>query len=258
MPTFYRPEVLSANPLEAGPIEWIFFDAGGTLFDTLLTADRLLAALGELAAGLDPAAVADRLTEAYIGLGQDHLGPPPDYRVDLDRARLRWRRLARALTRALGVAPARAADCQARLWWAFAEPALFPLFPDVRPVLARLRRDGYRLAIVSNWERRLVRLCAAHGLRPSFEFVLASEQVGFAKPGRLLFAAALERAGCEPRQALYLGDSLDLDARAAAEAGLASVLLDRGPYYPPTAWPSTIRSLLELPALLANARAATH
>ena len=240
----------------AGPIEWVFFDAGGTLFDTLLTAERLLAALGDLAAGLDREAFAARLPRAFAALGQDHLGPPPDFRVDRRRARRRWQRLLDALVEALGVAPARAATCRAALWRAFAEPTLFPLFPEVRPALDELRRAGFRLAIVSNWERRLELLCAAHGLRSRFELVLASEQLGFAKPGRPIFEEAIQRTGCEPGRGLYVGDSLELDAQAAATAGLASVLLDRGRYYPTEAWPNTIGNLAELPTLLAPQRQA--
>jgi putative hydrolase of the HAD superfamily len=233
---------------------WVFFDAGGTLFDTLLSPDRIVRALGDLAPDRPPRGYRDLLARAQReALAADHLGPAPDWPVDAGRARRRWSRLLDRLIAALGLSGAAGQAARDRLWQALAGPQCFPLFEDARPALERLAGLGYRLAVVSNWEPRLEQLCAAHGLAGLLEFVLASEAVGFAKPSRRIFARALELAAVAPNQAVQVGDSLELDARAAQAVGLAAVLLDRGGYYPPASWNPTIASLAALPDLLAAA-----
>ena len=64
--------------------------------------------------------------------------------------------------------------------------------------------------------------------------------------------AGLARAGVPAEAAVHVGDSLDLDARAASAAGLAAILLDRGGCYPANSWRPTISSLEALPSSLAG------
>jgi len=125
----------------------------------------------------------------------------------------------------------------------------FTLYEDVPPTLRQLQAAGYRLAIVSNWERRLETLCASHGIAEFFDFAVISELEGFVKPHVELYRRALQRAGVPPDRVLHVGDKLREDVDGAAQAGIRTVLIDRAESLE-TDYEPRIRSLLELPSLL--------
>ncbi|MFD3454260.1 HAD family hydrolase [Streptomyces sp. NPDC058691] len=128
--------------------------------------------------------------------------------------------------------------------------AAWAAFPDVLPALDALT-PGYRHGLLSNsatahQERKLARL----GLRDRFEFLLCSQELGYAKPAPEAFLAACEALGLPPAEVAYVGDKADTDARGANAAGLHGVWLDRTG----TVTASDLRritGLAQLPALLA-------
>ncbi|MDP9026926.1 MAG: HAD family hydrolase [Actinomycetota bacterium] len=65
------------------------------------------------------------------------------------------------------------------------------------------------------------------GLLPRIENVVASSEVGIAKPDAAIFAHACDVFGVEPGDAAYIGDRLATDALGASAAGLLGVWLDR-------------------------------
>jgi len=127
-------------------------------------------------------------------------------------------------------------------------PKFFTLYPDAPPTLDRLKSRGYRMGIVSNWESRLLQLCAAHRIADHFDFAVVSELEGFVKPHRHMYQRALDLAGVPADQVLHVGDSLRDDIEGAAAVGIRGVLLDRTAsqvdYQP------RIASLLELDRVL--------
>lgn len=231
--------------------EWVFLDAGDTLFRVAEPGSGFEAALAELGYVVPSeqlAAVIERARAEALGL--DHLGPGPDYAVDAERARARRERLVAAILGGVGVPERDFAACGAAVREAFVGAHFFRLYPEVRAVLKRLTGAGYRLGIISNWEPRLELLCRNHGLAEYFQFVLASEAEGFAKPGPYLFRRGLELAGAEPGRCVQVGDSYELDVLGARAVGIEAILLDRGGYYPRGTWEPTIASLDQLPALV--------
>jgi putative hydrolase of the HAD superfamily len=109
----------------------------------------------------------------------------------------------------------------------FATPDAWELFSDVQPLLADLRRRRMRLAIVSNFDGRLLRICAGLGIAVYFDAVVISARAGFAKPDARIFAVALERLGISAGEALHVGDSEAQDIAGAHAAGVRAVLIDR-------------------------------
>lgn len=103
----------------------------------------------------------------------------------------------------------------------------FTLYPDVPEALERLRVGGYRLGIVSNWESRLLDLCAAHGIASYFDFAVISEVEGFVKPHPYMYRRALELASASANRVVHVGDSLRDDVEGAAALGIRGILLDR-------------------------------
>jgi len=102
------------------------------------------------------------------------------------------------------------------------------LFDEVVPVLDRLDAVGLRYATLTNagsafqWDK-LHRL----GLAARIEVLVGVDALGVGKPDPRVFRLVCDRAGIEPARALYVGDELDVDARAAQEAGLTGIWLDR-------------------------------
>jgi putative hydrolase of the HAD superfamily len=124
----------------------------------------------------------------------------------------------------------------------------FTPYPDAAPALAALRRDGRRLAIVSNWDCSLGDWLGPAGLTRPFDAVVTSAVAGAAKPDPAIFRRALELLGAEASDALHVGDSLENDVEGARAAGIRPVLLARASE--PPSGVEAIRSLAELPSLV--------
>lgn len=107
--------------------------------------------------------------------------------------------------------------------------------PDVLPVLAALRDVGVRLGIVSNAATELqVQKLAVAGLGSEGggedwfgRAIIGVDTLGFGKPDPRVFYAGCDLLGVEPGRTAYVGDEPDIDAKAAADAGLFGVWLDR-------------------------------
>jgi putative hydrolase of the HAD superfamily len=113
---------------------------------------------------------------------------------------------------------------------AYAAPALIvPPAVDVgaRPALERLRRQGVRLALVSNIMRSpgatLRKVLDRFGLLACFDHTTFSDEVGLRKPDPEVFALTLRALGVEPAAAVHVGDDPVLDVRGARDAGLRVV-----------------------------------
>jgi putative hydrolase of the HAD superfamily len=132
----------------------------------------------------------------------------------------------------------------------YADPDAWRVFPEVPRVLETLRARGVLLAVVSNFDGRLVPLLAALGLSQRVDAVVHSSQAGSAKPDPAIFLEALARLGVAPADALHVGDDPAADVEGARRAGLAAALVDRrgtGPAV--TGGVPVLRSLDELPGL---------
>lgn len=113
------------------------------------------------------------------------------------------------------------------LYRAFAERRAWHVFEDVFPCLEKLRERGLRLAVISNWDERLVPLLKAIGLVDFFEATVVSIEVGEPKPGRRIFDAAQRELGIGTAHILHVGDTLFEDVEGARGAGFEAVLLKR-------------------------------
>jgi putative hydrolase of the HAD superfamily len=103
----------------------------------------------------------------------------------------------------------------------------FAAYPDAREALARARRAGARVVVVSNWDVSLVQALERTGLAPLLDGVVTSAAVGVGKPLPAIFAAALDLAGAGPTQCLHVGDSLAEDVAGALAIGIPAVWLRR-------------------------------
>ena len=108
------------------------------------------------------------------------------------------------------------------------ESIRFDVYPDVQPALSDLRGRGLTLVAVSNWDISLPRVLERCGLGGQLDGTVTSAGAGARKPDPAIFDAALELAGCEPGEALHVGDTPEEDLEAAHAAGIEVLLIDRG------------------------------
>ncbi len=94
--------------------------------------------------------------------------------------------------------------------------------PQAAPLLARLRRGGLRLAVLSNAadDEDVQTLLRTFHLAPWLEFALTSAACGYRKPHPAIFQAALERLQLPPAAAAMVGDRPSADLRGARRSGL--------------------------------------
>lgn len=102
------------------------------------------------------------------------------------------------------------------------------LYPDVRPALQALRAAGLRVIVAGNQTVRAGELLRALDL-PA-DVVATSGDWGVAKPSEAFFAQVVGAAGVPAREVLYVGDHPANDIFPAAEAGLQTAHLRRGPW----------------------------
>jgi HAD superfamily hydrolase (TIGR01509 family) len=103
----------------------------------------------------------------------------------------------------------------------------FRAYRDAAPALAALRRRGLTLVCVSNWDYSLPEVLARCGLGGALDGVVTSAGSGARKPDPAIFATALALAGCDPAEALHVGDSPNEDVAGAQAAGVRAILIDR-------------------------------
>ena len=140
------------------------------------------------------------------------------------------------------------AGCFEHLWHHFADPAAWTCFPDVAPCLARLQRAGVQTAIASNFDGRLHSLRRALPAIGQIPHCLVSSELGYRKPTREFYEAALAECGAIAEQTLFVGDDWEADVLAPQRSGMQAVWLNRRGKE--SSSQSGIRTLAELAALV--------
>ncbi len=97
----------------------------------------------------------------------------------------------------------------------------------IRANLTILRKlsGRFRLGIVSNFYGNLARVCVETGLAPLMSVVVDSACIGFAKPDREIFQAALTKLQLDAGEAVFVGDSLPRDMEGARCLGMPHIWL---------------------------------
>lgn len=103
------------------------------------------------------------------------------------------------------------------------------LAPGARPVLARLRRAGFRIALLSNLifesPRAIRQLLTRWEILAYLDAMVTSADAPWSKPDPRIYRRALRRLGVAPSRAIHLGD-LPLDVEGARAARMAAARID--------------------------------
>lgn len=211
----------------AAPTRAVLFDFGGTLYDyrDLEAGSRecLRAFLDWHQHEVDDLALSAAYRKSFRKVFFDYLPRPFYHHRDMFRDALL------ELARELGLEPRHdLVERHQAMQWQIQERD-FRLRPGVRSTLDELNRRGLHVGMVSNIDQdHLEHLLDCAGIRPHFQSLLSSEVARSCKPDQGFFRLALERAGCAPESALFVGDSLLQDIAGANQAGMRSVLIWSG------------------------------
>jgi len=86
----------------------------------------------------------------------------------------------------------------------------------------------YKLGIIANQSLGTQERIDKWGIGKYFDVVVASAEAGCAKPDLRIFQMALQKAKCEPNEAVMVGDRLDNDIVPAKELGIKTVWVRQG------------------------------
>lgn len=187
------------------PLEIVFFDIGGVMYDDTVYARSWMRALRESGASFTD----DEFDTEYSAARAAQSG---SFR----------RRLTRTF---LGEAvDMDAVEARAARYWSYPPSALYP---DVEPCLRALE-GRYRLGVIANQPASVRAAMERDGLSRFFEVWGVSDDLGLQKPDPELFSQVLDTAAVSPARALMLGDRLDYDVRPAKAAGMSAIWVLRG------------------------------
>jgi len=117
-----------------------------------------------------------------------------------------------------------------------------PPFPDAIIALPRLRAAGHKLALISNTERKLIRVTLC-GIEHMFDWVVTAEESGAYKPSPEAFVRAYSEMGVtDKRYVVHVSAYPSYDLIPASQVGLKTVLVNRYA----DVWPVQVGSFLEL------------
>ncbi|WP_407317184.1 HAD family hydrolase [Isoptericola halotolerans] len=203
-------------------VDGVLLDVDDTLVDTRAAFSTALAAVARahLPGDVDHAAVLDHWRS-------DPAGHYARFTRGETDARTQRRLRADLLHRTFGGAPVGedAFDAWDDLFWGTFERS-WRAFDDAAAFVKQLRAAGIAVGVVTNAAVELQeRKLAAAGL--DVPVLVGVDTLGYGKPHPDVFVEGARRLGTLPPRTAYVGDEPTTDARAAHEAGLLGVWLDR-------------------------------
>jgi putative hydrolase of the HAD superfamily len=106
-------------------------------------------------------------------------------------------------------------------------PRMTALFPDAVDVLVYLQNKQYKLHLITNGFAEVQWIKIEHsGLKPFFEHIIISEEVGTQKPDKAIFEIAMERAKALCDECLMVGDNYNTDIVGAKNAGIDQIFFN--------------------------------
>jgi putative hydrolase of the HAD superfamily len=116
-----------------------------------------------------------------------------------------------------------------RYWKTYARKS--PLFSDTMTTLHRIKKAGYRIAMVSDSDgtpgMKMKRIRRQPFLKYLEEIVVAGEDTPDVKPSTAPFKLVANRLGLRMKDCVYVGDNPNTDIRGAKSAGMLMILIKR-------------------------------
>jgi putative hydrolase of the HAD superfamily len=227
---------LSSKPLP----KVIFFDAMGTLFD-------LKSSVGEIyqqfALKHGVATDANSLNAAFLASYQaapslafsttelNAIGRSPRFAIANQEFHW-WKNVVKATFKQIDVLDKFSDFSQffQELYFYFATKEPWYIYPDVLPCLQYWQQKQVQLAVISNFDSRLIEILQILDLSHFFTTITLSSLAGFAKPDQNIFKIALKKHNFIPQEAWHIGDSKTEDYQGANKSGIKAFWLNRDSY----------------------------
>ena len=211
------------------PIKAIFFDAVGTLFDVKGSVGEVYVTYANKYGVPHTEEMITTLNKRFKETMKDM--PAPIFAVERPEKlkqceRLWWFDVVHAVFYRVGMFEG-FDDFFDEVYEAFGKATHWELFPETIEVLALLKKQGFELGIITNFDSRFFEVSRALSIHPFFDSVTISSLAGAAKPASKIFSYALEQHMLEPHEVLHVGDHPIEDVEGAQKAGLHTVLIDR-------------------------------
>jgi putative hydrolase of the HAD superfamily len=207
-------------------IKAVYFDAAGTLMKPVRRVGESYAAIAARhGMSVSPGDLSERFRGCFEGAPR--LAFPDRAPAEIDRLERDWWKTLVAQVFAPWGRFDNFDPFFDELFAYFAGASAWALYPEVLGTLSALKGRGLMLAVISNFDSRLVPILDGLGAGAWFADIFVSSRVGYAKPDWQIFAAALARHGLPAERALHVGDSETNDLRGAQNAGLTALLIDR-------------------------------
>ena len=206
------------------PLKAVLFDLGKTLINTMPFPEiyrRILASF-DVNVSIDDIVFAQKETETLFDVST----------YDESQRNEFWTIYNVSLLEKLGVKEntvflAKQIDV---LWWTYSD---VQIYPDVEPALTMLNDKGLKLGLVSNGFRRDIDYVLEElNLKKWFDVIVCIESCNCAKPDKQIFFYALDKLRADPREAIFVGDSIKQDYEGALNAGIKPILIDREGKFP--------------------------
>ena len=135
----------------------------------------------------------------------------------------------------------------------YMRPESYECFDDVKPTLSRLLEIGCSLGVISNAFPSAPKILEKLELRKYFSWEIYSYETQSIKPEPGIYKYALEKAGVNPRNAIFIDDRWKF-VKGAAEIGMNAFLIERFQNKHPNIETNSlvfrIKSLLELEEII--------
>lgn len=126
----------------------------------------------------------------------------------------------------------------------------YKIYDDALPTLEKLKKRSLIIGLISNVVQDMESIYNELGLQPYLAFKVTSSEVGCDKPQPEIFQVALQKAGVNSKEVIYVGDQYHLDVVGARGVGMKAVLIDRNDYFPDITDCPRIRRLTDIVAYI--------
>lgn len=207
------------------PLRWIVLDAVGTLIEPSPDVATVYHKIGaKYGSRLSRDEVKQRFRRAFKDAHRaDGLPDATAFSTSESEEAHFWRAIVADVFEDVADSEA----CFRDLFEHFAQPSAWVCFDDVGSTLQRLAERGFRLAIASNFDRRLHPVCDGLAELSGIECRVVSSEVGYCKPASGFFEAVLRLTQARPEDVLMVGDDEANDVIGARQFGVQALHLRR-------------------------------
>ncbi len=221
------------NMLDLRDIRCIAFDAVGTLIFAKPSVAKVYTQVGrEFGSQLAESEITKRFRVAMNNYGDSSasMNRSHDAHTPLATSEAREKQTWKQIVRQVLCDVDDLESCFNALFDHFGRAASWRCYDDVATSLDTLRRLRYKIAIASNFDVRLNKVCDGKPELASISVRVISSLIGYRKPSPLFYEGLLRETRCLPAQVLMVGDNEECDVNGANAAGINAIQICRGSY----------------------------